>query len=555
MTARLRFPRVRIALPLALVLVAIAGSAEAHAERSSSKPPANGHVDVGLTYVEITFTEPVSREYTSLDVIDLQGVSYANGVIQFDPANDAVIRLPVTPLPDGVYSANWRALSADTHTTRGTVLFAVGNATLKYAPPPQASDVAPDALAKSLRDGAARAGFYVGLFAALGAPLFALVVDREREVPRRLLHGVAALAFAGALAGGVILLLFADRVDLDAAAAARTGVGSTIAWRALLLGGAGALLAVAGFAPGRARANLASLAILFAGGALVATALGGHAAATADQKLLSIAMDALHLLMGSVWVGGVLGFLIVAWGRAPTDLGRLVARFTPLAIASVVLLVATGTYASLRQIPTIQDLWAEPFGRLVALKVLLLLPLLALGWYHKARVGPALAAGDASRPREFRRALQAEAVVMVLVLCAAGVLAATPPPRRDLGEGGAVPAAYFEATNQTRTTHVVLQVSPNPVMVGIQNVTIFLHTLTPGPLPNATLVAMKLAAPGEGEPEVLTDLEKVGPGEFSTGEGGWFSSVGTWRVYVILQRPDEYKKIEFEVPVEGPAAS
>ena len=544
--------RVRLHVLVLLALVAVAGTASAHAVYQSSTPPANGHAPDALQYVEVRFTEGVLREYTSIDVVDVNGASVASGSVQFDDANDRVVRRPVEPLGDGIYAVNWRTLSVDTHTTRGSFLFAAGNATLKYAPQVEAQDPNAHPTEAVLKDGAARAGFFVGLFAALGMPLFGLVVDRERPLPRQLLASAGTLGLVGALSAGVMLLLFADRTELALAAAARTDAGATIAWRALLLVAAGALLLTAAFAPGRAKRNLAAMGVLAAGGALATAALGSHAAAVSDNRGLSIAMDAAHLLVGALWVGGVMAFLLVAWGRPAPEVGRLVARYTPLAITSVVVLVATGTYASLVHIPRVSDLWTEPYGRLVAFKVALLAPLVALGWYNKNRVGPRLLRSDAATPGHFRRALQAEAVVMMLVLSAAGILAASPPPDREVAQGGEVPSLIFEVSNQTRTSHVILQITPNPVTVGLQNVTVLVHSLA-GPLPNSTTVALKFQAPDERqEPETVVNPERIGPDEWATGEDGIFTAPGTWKVHVLLQRPDEFKKLVFEVPVQPP---
>lgn len=548
MRDRASLPGVRL-LPLVLLaLLGVAGGGSAHAVYESSIPPANGHAPADLEYVEVRFSEDVLPDYTSIDIIDQQGQSIATGPVQFDEDAPNVVRRPIGMLGDGVYAVNWRALSIDTHTTRGSFLFSAGSARLVFTTAPT-SDPTAHPTAAIVKDGAARAGFFVGLFAAIGMPLFALVVDRERPAPRHLLLGAGSLALVGALAAGVMLLLFAGRTQLDVRSALATAAGTSIGWRGLLLALAGAALVAGAFAPGRAKRNLAALAVLIAGAALAAQALGSHAAAIQEQRALSVGMDAAHLLMGAVWVGGVGAFLLVAWGRPMPEVGRLVTRFTPLAITSVGILIATGTYASLQHIPAVSDLWEERYGRLVALKILLLVPLIALGWYNKERAGPALLAGDA-RPGAFRRALQVEAVVMVLILTAAGMLAASPPPERQL-DGGAPPPAFFELTGQTRTTHVILQVAPNPVTVGLQNVTVILHSLN-GPLPNTTEVALKFQSPDETrEPETLVTPDIVGPGEWSTGEDGIFTSPGTWKVHVLLQRPDEYREIVFEVPVSA----
>lgn len=543
---------------LALLVALSAPLASGHAVLQSATPAPNGHADEGVAVIELRFTENVEREYTGADVIDVQGESRAAGPVEFDADARNVIRLPVGPLESGIYSVSWQTLSVDTHTARGSFLFSVGNATLRYTPAPPAHDHSEHTAGSVLRDGAARGVFYAGLFLVGGMPLFGLVVARG-DLPRRLLGTAAAFGAVGAAAGGVMLLLLADRTSLPPATALRTAAGTAIAWRALLLG-AGALALAAALAPraeGARRRALAWAAVALAAGAVAATSLGSHAAALQEGRTVAVLADAAHLAMAAVWVGGVVAFLLLAWGRGAQRAGELVARFSPLAVASVGLILLTGAYASVRHIPclperscTLGGLAEEPYALLVGLKLLLLAPLVAIGAYNKASLGPRLERGDAS-PLLLRRVLQGEAVLMALVVSAAGILAASPPPDADVQEGeqgGDV--LEFEET--TQKSHVILQVRPNPPAVGIQRLSVVVHPLGPT-LPNATQVALKLEPPGQPEPETLVPLEKVTPNEWS-GEDAYFTEAGTWTVHVIVQRPDEYVKLQFSVEVVAPGS-
>lgn len=128
---RARLDTMRHAGLLPLLLVLLVPLASAHAVLQTAEPAPNGHVEEGLTRITFRFTEDVEREYTGADVVDLSGESWAAGPAEFDPDERNVIHLPTRPLASGLYSASWRALSVDTHTTRGAFVFAVGNATLR----------------------------------------------------------------------------------------------------------------------------------------------------------------------------------------------------------------------------------------------------------------------------------------------------------------------------------------------------------------------------------------------------------------------------------------
>jgi len=546
------------ALPALIVLLATLTIplAAAHAALQAADPPPNGHAPAGLTLVNITFTEDVERDYSSADIVDIiNGESWAEGPIGFDDARHNVMHLSTRPLTNGIYSVSWRTLSVDTHTTRGTFVFSVGTAELKYPEATAGHDHSEHTTTSILEEGAARGVFYGGLFLALGMPIFALLVDRDRVPPRRVLGTGAIFGVLGASAAFLSLVLFAQRTGIPLSEAASTIGGGSIVWRGLLLGAASLVLLIGCMVRPKARSATVAIGSLLAIGALLATSMGSHAAADKDTRTFSIALDVVHLLMGALWIGGVFGFVLVGHGRNAAELGKMVNRFTPVAITSVVLIMATGTWASLRHLPHVANLWNDSYGRLVTLKILLVLPLLALGYLNKEKIGPRIESGDGGA-RYFRRAVTAEAVLMVLIVSAAGILAASPPPDAAVQTAAQDAPNFLELENSSKTTHVVLQVTPGPVTAGdVQRITISLHPLTAESIPNSTQIALKIGAPGEREPELLISPTKIGANDWSTDPDALFTTKGSWTVYLILQRPDEYTKLTFTVPVQAPAGA
>lgn len=536
-----------------LLLLLLAPAASAHAVLGSADPAPNSHVDAGVvTSVTIRFTEGVEREYTDADVIDTQGVSQKTGPIAFDPVEDNVIHVPVRTLESGLYSASWKALSVDTHTTRGTFVFAVGNATLRPGEYEPTLDVSSQG--EVARDGFARFAFYAGLFLAGGMPLFAIVVLREAP-PRALFTTAAIFGLVGVVGALVGLLFLESRTGLGLGGAIGTAPGRSFVGRALLLAlatGANALAARSARWRGAATGAVALGAL-----ACIATALGSHAASVRENTTLYVVADVAHLLAALVWVGGIAALLHALPGRTSSDASQLVFRFGALAVPSVVLLLATGTLASVAHMPCIPEgpaacasaLRTERYMQLVLLKILLMVPLVALGAINKMSVGPRLARGGWT-PQGFRRIVQAEAIVMALIVGAAGVLAATSPPNEDPESGAPTTPPIYEVQNTTAKSHLILQVSPNPVTIGVQRVVIIVHPLGPT-LPNGTLVALKIWQESEEEPEITINPKKVTPNEWEI-EDGFFTSEGTWHVMVILQRSDEYVKRVFDVPVVSP---
>lgn len=539
-----------------LALVAVAGAflavplAAAHADLQSADPAPNGHAPAGITMVTLTFTEDVVRDqYTAADCKDLSGKSVASGPILFDDARHNVVRVPVKPLTDGVYTVEWKTLSTDTHTLHGGFVFSVGTAALKFATPPSTVSISG---ASTFQEGVARFVYYAGLFLALGVPVFLLAIDRAAARPRHALVVAGVASIVGGLAATVSLYFLALRTDAWIVDTALSATGLYVAARAGLVALAGvALLAASGSA--RLRRPALALAIVFATLGILATSLASHAAADRTYHDVSVALDAVHLAMAGLWIGGVVAFALTLAGKTSQDVGVVVTRFTPLALASVGLVLATGTWASLRHIPTLDDLWMTSYGLLVVAKLALLGVLVVIGFLNKQIMGPRLRSG-ATSPRAFRRILQVEAGTMALVLLAAGVLASTSPPTVAVQTGSQETPLYFEYTNYTAEYHLVVDLAPNPPTVGSPaRIIVALHPFHP-PLPSGTDVQLDFQDPGTTQPRGQTQAPiSSGPNEWTL-NGFAFTSAGTWKVFIYVQT-GTFQKFSFDVPVRSPTGT
>jgi copper transport protein len=127
--------------------------------------------------------------------------------------------------------------------------------------------------------------------------------------------------------------------------------------------------------------------LLLSGGLLATFALGSHAAAVAGSGW-AILGDFVHLVAAALWLGGLLALaaLLWQWVRQPAVelllLRRIVRRFSLLATLAVFVLVATGLFSTLVQLPTLADLWRTTYGQLLLLKVLLVFVALGLAWFN-----------------------------------------------------------------------------------------------------------------------------------------------------------------------------
>jgi copper transport protein len=233
--------------------------------------------------------------------------------------------------------------------------------------------------------------------------------------------------------------------------------------------------------PERPRRSVAALlalwgALLAGGAALFAPGASGHAAQTAPRPL-SIALDWLHLAAGSLWLGGLIG-LLVLWRSLPgsrrlAGLAICVPRFSNVAFLSVLVLIGSGTGAALIHLPTLGSLWQTSYGKAVLVKVALLAGALLLAAVNLLRTRPALrraGAGDGAA-RLLRGLVGGEAVLVAATLFAAAVLSSLAPPAKALAHLGSPnartgpgPVASVVTMNGYR-----LEVRVDPNKVGVAN--------------------------------------------------------------------------------------
>ncbi|CAN5648235.1 CopD family protein [soil metagenome] len=161
-----------------------------------------------------------------------------------------------------------------------------------------------------------------------------------------------------------------------------------------------------------------------AGGAVLATlSLQSHAAA--EGGLLPLFSNWLHVVAGSVWMGGLLGFPLLLLGplREPEAgpraelLSKVVRRFSRVATVAVVVILVTGVHAMLLNVPDAATLVSTAYGRALVMKLGLFALLLAAGGINLIDCGKG----------PFGRMVGAELVLAFGIFLAAGFLTILPP--------------------------------------------------------------------------------------------------------------------------------
>jgi copper transport protein len=177
--------------------------------------------------------------------------------------------------------------------------------------------------------------------------------------------------------------------------------------------------------------------------------VSGHAAQT-SPRAWSIVFDWSHLSAGSIWVGGLIGMLVL-WSSLPAaqriaGLVVSVPRFSNVAFVSVNVLIVSGVAAAIVHLPTIASLWQTSYGKAILWKVGLLVVAMLIAAVNLLATRPRLQAADGDRPNVgpatatlLRRLVGTEVVLVSAIVFAAAVLSSLPPPANALANLGGTP--------------------------------------------------------------------------------------------------------------------
>ncbi|HEX8976426.1 MAG TPA: copper resistance protein CopC [Solirubrobacteraceae bacterium] len=455
-----RRARGRRAPLIALVAIVAFGllpaAAAAHAYLLSTSPTASGILNAPPRAVSLTFDEPVEPRFAIISVTDAQGRQQALTAPRRSAANPDTLIVPVRPrLPEGWYLIYWRAISVDGHPVQGAFTYAVGP---NPGPAPQFPVPHLSASAVTAPLLITRWLMFLSVMVSIG--LFALRLGAARPAIRRVpgtdLHALDVAAVVSSL-----LALLAIPVYLDVAIANDSlrsafdlgalvplyrvtafGRGYLDLWLCFALFCTAAWIALWLDRPDRPRRSVAELgagtgAALAAAGVLFIPGAVGHAGQTSPRGL-AVALDAVHLLSGSLWLGGLAGLLVLWFGlRGPgrvAALSVIVPRFSALALGSVLLLLGTGTGATILHMPTLDALWKTSYGVAILVKIGLLAAASGLAAGNLLRTRPRLAAArerpDRAAPaaRLLGRLIGGEAIIVTGAVFTAAVLSSLAPP-------------------------------------------------------------------------------------------------------------------------------
>ena len=456
-----------IALVAAAALTAPA-AAWAHAALLRTFPTASAEVDTPPAELRLVYDEEVEPRFAVVSVTDAAGRQQVNGTVHRSVSNAYELDAPLKRSAEGWYLVFWRVISADGHPVRGAFLYRIGP---NPGPPPQfvIPSLTETAATPSLV--ALRWLTFLSFMSAIGLFVLRTVIARQAARARAISIGFGVAIAVALVVTPIYVLLataqfalrsfwsFGSLIPLMGVSA--FGRGYLRLELLLALFGAVGAIAIWLDRPERRQRSVAALlalwgALLAAGAVLLVPGAAGHAAQT-SPRWAALLLDWSHLASGSVWVGGLVGLLLL--GRQA--LGAALLRFSNVALASVMVLLGSGIGAAVVHLPTLASLWQTGYGKTILVKAGLLLAAILVASVNLVRTRRAAAL--------LWQTVAAEVVLVTAVVVAAAVLSSLPPPPRALASLGA-PAATVGPGPVSRVVEhagyrVEVRVTPNKVAV------------------------------------------------------------------------------------------
>jgi copper transport protein len=513
--------RLMVLLPALVILLlgVSAGTAQAHAVLESSNPSPGAIAASSPSVVRLHFGEPVEISTGSLRVLDANGKPVQDGAPSHPGGVGSDVAVPLQRLADGTYLVLWRVISADSHPVDGDFSFSVGHAGALA----KATAVTTDKTVAGLL-GAARGVGYLGIAVFLGGFWFIRLCWPEGAlVPmsRRLTAvgwfvaaagAVGALLLQGPYGAGVGVAHTFDRQVLSGDFGTRYGNAVLARLGLLVVLGAIAWWGLRSRRFARASALAFTLVAL---GMLDTFSWTGHAG-VGIQVPLAVASDLAHLSAMSIWLGGLLQLAVAVLPTADDAVARRVAgRFSAVAMVSVAVLIVSGTYMAWRQAGILDSLTATYYGKLLLVKIGLVLAALVVAYFSRrwvqghretvsahvdAALEPAAVRPSGRRASSALRVTVAiEAALLVVVLGVTAFLVSAPPARE----------AYRPSTaTNVQAGPVLVQVSIVPTGTRLLDLHFYLFGSNGAPLPAQELdVSMTLASQNTGPINIpMTDI-------------------------------------------------
>lgn len=343
----------------------------AHASLLEATPSPNSQLDEPPKSILLTFNERLEPDLYYLRVYNKDGESVTDNKANMTK-KQRTISLAIPKLKTGVYSVNYKVISADGHPIEETYIITIGDAHAAGGTINESNGsghhhgdtpffilrlfyflsilsitgwlfwgMASDIHSSSAKDAYLKGSKYLRIF------LLIMMIGYGFIQFNGLLSGLGLTEFKNLLFGTTFGLAWVVMLGLST-------IGFWILHRSKVVDGLWITLL------------------------LVGEAITGHAI-TYQPAWYTTTLDLIHLAAAAIWVSGLL-ILVIFWKNHREFAKNFLPRFSRYALISIAVLVVTGSLLTFVFIPDLTFLWETLWGRVLLLKIIGVLFVILTGY-------------------------------------------------------------------------------------------------------------------------------------------------------------------------------
>ncbi|MCI0763992.1 copper resistance CopC/CopD family protein [Bacillus sp. TL12] len=513
-----------------VLMISLPTAVSAHAYIVKSNPSENETLEKVPSAVRIEFDEILqSSNFNTVFVRNASGKRVDLKNAHVDKKNPKLLKVGVKQdIPNGTYSIQWKAISADGHLIQGVIPFRIG-AEATGESSIQAEEIGYFPQLDMLIE---RGILYTGFSIYIGVLFFNLIIYKGNS---SIVQSRSNKLIWTSLLGIFTSLLF----SLPLQAKINAGVSWGDAFQPALLKETLQLpvfgyvwiiqmtltiVLIAATYVALKRGKLSSFktwtvpSLLFVE-LLIMKAMNNHAYGL-KYKEIAVIMDFLHLFAASLWIGGLASILLLLpkddekekW----TKYWDAIKKFSPWAMGTVIVIFVTGLFNSTFFIPTIHSLFDTNYGLALLTKFLLFIGMGILGLIHYVR-------GRMRKEKKLGATLKGEfGIGIVIFIIVAFLTNIQTPPMPPTGP-------FTGSQKLDNGYELTLHVSPNKV--GMNTFRIDLKDTNGQPVTYMEQIVLTTKSLEMDMGKGTFKVSPVSPGLYQA-EGMYINMTGEWNIHV-----------------------
>ncbi|MEI5917238.1 copper resistance CopC/CopD family protein [Bacillus albus] len=511
-----------------VLIISMPKSASAHAHIVKSNPGENETLKKAPSVVKIEFDEDIQvSHFNTLFVRDTSGKRVDLKDAHIDKKNKKLLEAGLKEnLKDGLYSIQWKVISADGHPIQGVIPFRIGSAEAG------ADDIQVEEMGyvPQIDMIMERGVLYTSFSLFIGVLFFNLIMYKGNAIS---VQSRSKKIIWISLIGIFISLLF----NLPLQAKINADVSWLEAFDPLLLKETlqlsvfsyvwliqmaliSLLIIVTYFATKCEKLSsfkVWTIPIVLFIGILVMKAFNSHAYGL-KFKDIALVMDFLHLFAASLWIGGLSSIILLL--RKEDDKWSMywdmIKRFSPWATGAVIVTLITGLFNSTFFIPTIHSLFDTKYGLALLAKILLFIFMGILGIVHYVK-------GKMRAQQGLGATVKIEFIIGIIIfIIVAFMTNVQTPPMPPTGP-------FTESKQLDNGYELTLHVSPNKV--GQNTFHITLKDENGQPVTDMEQIILTTQSLDMNMGKGSFKVSAVSPGEYEA-EGMYINMTGNWNIQV-----------------------